>query len=89
MPLSTSDRQTLIGPAVVGVFFGALCGLADAGIHSEYGRNMKPLFPGVTSVVAEAFLSFVVVTLGTIAVFGVVPLLLKKVASRHARGPDA
>jgi len=50
---------------------------------------MEPLFPGVTSSVAEALLTVVVVTLGTIAVFGVVPLLLKRVASRHARGPDA
>jgi hypothetical protein len=89
MPLSASDRQTLIGPAVVGAFFGALSALAVAGVHSEYGSHMQSLYPGVTSLVAEALLTFAIVTLGSVALFGVVPLLLKRVTSKQARGPDA
>jgi hypothetical protein len=89
VPLTTSDRQTLIGPAVVGAFLGTLAALLSAGVGSEYGDNLSPLYPGVTSAITEALVTFTVVTVGVVVLFGVAPLLLKRLLSRHTRGPDA
>ena len=79
----------LIGPASVGAFAGVLAAFGIAAMHSEYGNNTEPLFPGVTNWVLEALLAFFVVTIGATVLFGVVPLVLKRLLSRHTRGPDA
>jgi hypothetical protein len=89
MPLTTTERRILIGPAVVGTVFGGLAALALGGLHSEYGHNLEPLYFGISSWAVEALLTFVIVTSATVLVFGIVPLLIKRFASRRARGPDA
>ena len=89
VPLRTSDRQTLIGPAVIGALFGALSALGVVAVRSEYGNHMEPVYPGVTSLAAEAVLTFALVTAGILLTFGAVPLLIKRLMSRHARGSDA
>jgi hypothetical protein len=66
-----------------------LVALLSAGVRSEYGDNMSPLYPRVTSPLIEALVTFTMVTVGVVVLFGVVPLLLKRVLSRHTRGPDA
>jgi len=35
--LSADERQSLVGPVVVGCLFGLLAGLAAVAFHSEYG----------------------------------------------------
>ena len=88
MPLTTTDCRILIGP-VVGAVFGALAALALPGLHSEYGQNLESLYFGISSWVAEALLTFAIVTGATVLVFGVVPLLIKRFASRRQCGTDA
>jgi hypothetical protein len=89
VPLTTSDRQSLIGPAVIGAVFGVLFAAAIAAVHSEYGVHMEPLFPGVRSLVGEIFLTFASVAAAIFLIFGATPILLRKLMSRHPRGPAA
>jgi hypothetical protein len=44
-----TDRRILEGPVVVGVIFRALAAVALAGLHSEYGHNLEPLYLGISS----------------------------------------
>ena len=89
MPLTTADRHNLTGPAVVGAVFGMLCAAAIAAVHSEYGDHMEPLYPGVRGVVGQMLLTFLIVTTAVVVIFGVTPILLKRLLSRPPRGPAA
>ena len=88
LSLTGTERRILVGPAVVGTVIGALVALALAGVRAEYGHNMEPLYFGINSGVAEALLTFAIVTGATVLLFGVVPLLINRVVSRPPIGPN-
>jgi len=88
VPLSSSDRQNLLGPAVVGAVLGALAAFGVAAVHSEYGAHMAPLYPGITGLTAEALVTFALVAIATVIIWGCVPVLISRLASRRSRGPD-
>lgn len=85
MPLSLQERQAIVGPVVVSLLFGALTALAVVGVHSEYGNNMKPLFPGVDSPLWEGVLTFLFVAVLLVGLFGILPLILKRLLQRLTR----
>jgi type IV secretory pathway VirB2 component (pilin) len=84
--LSPEERRTLLGPAVVGVLLGLLAAALGASVRSEYGSRMMPLYPGVHGPVAEALITFALVTLGVVLLFGIAPLLLLRLARSRRRG---
>jgi hypothetical protein len=88
VPLSPLARQNLVAPAVVGALLGALAAFAVAAVHSEYGAHMAPLYPGITGLTAEALVTFALVAIATVIIWGCVPFLISTLASRRSRGPD-
>jgi hypothetical protein len=85
MTLSKAERQTLLGPAVVGAVFGLLAGFADFGVALEYGRNMRPMYFGVHWPLLEALITFSLVSSGIAFLFGVMPLVVARVIAKRAR----
>lgn len=75
MTLSPSERQTLIGPLVVGCIFGAFAGYAVFAFASEYtlqnGSNSD-----FWRTALEAAIAFLVAAGVTVGVLGVLPILV-------------
>jgi uncharacterized BrkB/YihY/UPF0761 family membrane protein len=81
--MNVITKQTLLGPAVVGLVVGFLAGLAVLGFELEYGSNIHPHQQPVWLYASlQAALAFVLVLVCIVAVFGVVPALMRKASSK-------
>ena len=75
-------KQTLLGPAVVGVLLGLFVAFCSFAFDSEYGSKVHPqLQPVWLYSVVQALLWFVLAAGGVIIIFGVAPLLIAKATS--------
>jgi glycerol uptake facilitator-like aquaporin len=74
---------------VVGAIFGAAVSLFVVAVASDYTEHIEPLFPGVRSPVGEAVLAFAATAVAIFVIFGVAPVLLKKLASPRKPNGDA
>lgn len=73
MKLSDSDKQQLLGPAVMGVLLGAFVAFVVLGFESEYHPEASSWEIGT-----QAVLGFLLSVAGVIAAFGVVPVILNR-----------
>ena len=78
MRLSISEKQTLIGPLVVGCLFGAFVAFAVFAFASEY----KSLVGSWWQTVAEAGLAFLAAMIGTVCLLGVLPIAVQRLRSK-------
>ena len=76
MRISVQFRQTLISTSVVGSFFGVLVALGSFAFYSEYGPHIASAPHGTLANVFNAIGTFFLVTVGIVAVFGVLPTAL-------------
>ena len=77
MKLSQSERETLIGPAAVGIVLGVLCGVITVALNSEY----RTVDSSAWSTMSDAVLSFIAgLSVGFIPL-GLLPVLIGRVAS--------
>jgi hypothetical protein len=91
MRFTASERQSLIGPLVVGLLFGALAGLTTASFALEYGRyvHQESSLPVLAWVALEAGSAFALVAGSTFFLLGVLPLSIGRLSSRAAKNRDA
>jgi hypothetical protein len=80
MNLSQNERETLIGPAVVGVVVGILFAVCTVAFNSEY----VPAASSGWSTISDAMLSFFAGLLLTVVPFGLAPVLIARVRSGAA-----
>ena len=78
---SASERESLVGPTVVGCILGAFAAYAVFAFASEYQLQSGGA-PTTLQTAAEAGLAFIVSVLGTVAFFGLFPVLLARRRSR-------
>jgi hypothetical protein len=77
--MNRETKQTLLGPAVVGMVIGVAVSFGVFGFELEYGPHVHPAQqPAWLYALLQAALSFVIVVSATVVVFGVVPLLIRK-----------
>ena len=81
MNLSADERQSLVGPAVVGCLFGLLAALATVAFHSEYGYPPGTA-AGWTNLLIAGGLAFASIAGGCFLVFGVAPVALSRIPLR-------
>ncbi len=73
MKLSPAEKQTLIGPLVVGCLLGVFCAYAVFAFTSEYRlQNGDPIDKWQTA--AEAVVAFLVAVVSTVGLLGVLPI---------------
>lgn len=81
--MNRTIKQTLLGPGVVGCLFGLVAGFAAFGFQLEYGPHIQSEQQPVWLYAADqAALSFVAIAAGTVIIFGVAPLLIRKASSK-------
>jgi hypothetical protein len=83
VPLTKSEQQSIGGAVAFGLIVGLLCALASLGLHSEYGNNLTPTFPGVTNFRIDAALICLAIWVGVTLTFGALPVWLGRLLSRH------
>ena len=81
--LSSANKESLLGPAVVGVVCGIFAALATVAFNSDYGLaayrgSPWPLWAITT---AQALTAFAVVAAAVFAIFGVVPVMLSRIGA--------
>jgi Mg/Co/Ni transporter MgtE len=77
MTLSPSEKQTLIGPLVVGCLLGAFCAYAVFAFASEYRlQNGDSIDTWQTA--AEAVFAFFVAAVSTAGLLGVLPIAVHR-----------
>lgn len=77
MTLSPSEKQTLIGPLVVGSVLGAFVAYAVFAFASEYRlQNGESIEKWQTA--AEAVLAFLVAVASTVGLLGVLPIAVHR-----------
>jgi hypothetical protein len=81
--LSKPARETLLAPAVVGAIFGLITGLLDFGVALEY-PHMQPMYFGIHWPLLEALITFLLVFIGIVLVFGVIPLVVARAMAKRA-----
>lgn len=81
MKLSLSERQTLIGPFVIGSLLGLFVAYGVVALSSEFALhgNASP----TAQVVAEAAGGFVISVLVTVAVLGILPIAVRRFRSKE------
>ena len=79
--LTASELQNLIGPTVVGCILGGFAAYAVFAFASEY-ELQSAIAPGTLQTATEAGLAFVVCVLGTVAILGLLPVLIARRRSR-------
>ena len=79
---STEERQNFVGPAVVGSILGAFAAYAVFALDSEYKLQTGGA-PTTLQTATEAAVAFLVCVLGTVAVLGLVPVLIARRRSRQ------
>lgn len=85
MRLSPSEKQTLVGPLVVGCLLGAFVAFAVFAFASEYELHGAAVPLWQTGV--EATLGFLVAATSTVAILGVLPIAIHRLVS--GRSGDA
>jgi predicted Co/Zn/Cd cation transporter (cation efflux family) len=76
-------KQTLLGPAVVGVLFGLFVGCCSFAFDSEYSAIVHPqLYPAWLYAALQAALWFTLTAGGVLFIFGVIPLLIAKATAK-------
>lgn len=87
MRLSKNEKQTLLGPLVIGVLCGAFAALASLAFDSEYGPHLYAGSPySLTTIsITNGVLAFVSVVGGIVLLFGVLPIVLPRIVTRIAR----
>jgi Sec-independent protein secretion pathway component TatC len=77
MTLSPSEKQTLIGPLVVGCLLGAFVAYAVFAFASEFElQNGESIDKWQTA--AEAFFAFLVAAAATVGLLGVLPIVVQR-----------
>lgn len=77
MKFSHSERETLIGPAVVGIVVGIFFAVCNVAFNSEY----KPAVSSDWQIVSDAMLSFLAGLLLAFLPFGLIPVLMGRLRS--------
>lgn len=77
MKLSRSERETLVGPAVVGIVVGIFFAVCTVAFNSEY----KPAVSSDWSTTSDAVLSFLGGLLLAFLPFGLAPVLIGRLRS--------
>ena len=80
MNLSSGERQSLIGPLVVGCLLGAFVAFAIVAFYSEVSLQSGRV--GWVRVLAEAAIGFLLSVLCTVGSLGVLPVLLHRRSSK-------
>jgi hypothetical protein len=90
MRLSESEKETLVGPMVVGFPSGVLAALAVVGMDFDYGAHLYVTSPYslTTIMVTHGILTFVAVAGGIVFLFGVLPIILPRILSHFSRSKD-
>ena len=81
---TASELQNLIGPTVVGCILGGFAAFAVFAFASEYELQSANA-PGTLQTASEAVLAFIVCVSGTIAILGLLPVLIARHWSRENR----
>ena len=81
MKLSSEERQTLLGPLVVGVLVGAFVAYAAVAFNSEFRLSGLPVSD--LQFIGEAALGFVLSVVATVGFLGVLPIAIHR---KRARG---
>jgi hypothetical protein len=79
MKLSTDEKQSFVGPAFVGCALGTVLALAQFAFASEYAPHSGA---GWSTVAISAFLGFLLSVVGSVGVFSVLPLLVRRALSK-------
>jgi hypothetical protein len=81
--LTVEEKQSLLGPTVVGCLFGAFAVYVVFAFASEYQlqASTAPTFWGTA---ADASLAFLVCVAGTVGLLGFAPLVIGRLRSRRS-----
>lgn len=77
MKLSPAEKQTLIGPLVVGCLLGAFCANAVFAFASEYKLQNGDSIDGWQTA-AEAVAAFLAAVVSTVGLLGVLPIAVHR-----------
>ena len=80
MPVSTSERQTLLGPLVVGCLLGVFVASAVFAFASEY--RLQGSGGNWWQIAAEAVFGFIASTLATVGLLGLLPIAIHRLPSK-------
>lgn len=81
MRLSSEERQTLLGPLVVGMLVGAFVAYAAVAFNSEFRLNGHSVSD--FQLVGEAVLGFVLSVAVTVGLLGVLPIAIHRKRARE------
>lgn len=80
MRLSSSERQTLIGPLVIGSLLGVFVAYGVVALSSEFALQGNEITK--SQVVVEATFGFFISVLVTVGVLGVLPITIRRFRSK-------
>jgi len=83
MKLSSSEKQALLGPFVVGCFVGVFVVYATVAFNSELRLNGDTV--STARCIAEAVSGFVLSVLGTFGVLGAIPVAFHRWRAKENR----
>jgi hypothetical protein len=87
--LSADERQSLIGPLVIGILVGGVAALASVAFDLEYADGARAVVAGSTLHVGlDAGLAFFGVIAAIVVGFGVLPIVLRRLAARQDLSSD-
>jgi hypothetical protein len=81
MHLSPSEKQALVGPAVVGSLLGVFVAYAVFAFASEY--ELQGIATSWAQTMLEAVLGFLLAALATIGVLGLLPVAVHRMLSNR------
>ena len=81
--LTAEEKQSLLGPTVVGCLLGAFAAYAVFAFASEYQLQASTA-PTFWATAAEASLAFVLCVAGTVGLLGFAPLAIGRLRSRRS-----
>ena len=80
--LTTDEKQSLLGPTVIGCLLGAFAAYAVFAFASEY-QLQGAADANTWTTTAEAILAFVASVAGTVGILGLAPLIVGRVRSQR------
>ena len=86
LKLSVEERQSLLGPAVIGCLLGAFAAYAVFAFAAEF-RLQSGSAQTFWATAGEACLAFVLCVAGTVGLLGLAPVAIGRLMAR--RGSDA
>ena len=81
--LTTDEKQSLLGPTVIGCLLGAFAAYAVFAFASEY-QLQGATDANAWATAAEAILAFVACVAGTVGILGLVPVIVGRVRSQRS-----